>query len=428
MNKLRELICDPAAEGALIGSVILEPDLFAAVKEFVVVNEFVTEAKAIFGILDGMYKDKIPFDPVILRSKFPPAESEMLTSYLVRAMETVPHGHNAVYYAKLIHKKFIERDLSNLIQHGYMALEKDGLTVEEKIQTLSSMLSVAKNFGNEKKEMTVNSLIEKLLDDLTNGGAEPISTGFNNLDRYIEGLGKGQLILIAGATSMGKTSMLMDIFIHCARIGARPYYYYLEMLAMQLTERMIMNIARVGRPINPDDPNVQETKSITQHWPAWIEPKPNRDIERLCSIVETQRQIKDIGVVFIDHIQKITAPGRDGIAQMTNISGRLAQLACDLEIPVVAACQLNRNTMQRDTHLPKLSDLRGSGTLEHDSDVVLLLHRDDYYREMEDEEPLLDGTAKCFVAKNRHGSKGVAKLIWFPEYCSFRDSCAEGIF
>lgn len=419
MNKLRDLICNPEAEAALIASILYDPTIFPRVKEFVNEHEFVEdEAKQIFKVIDNLYKEKQPIEPVAVNQIL---QDQNVYHYLVRASDLVTGGGTGVYYANIVHKKFLERELSNLIQHGYMALQDTRASTNEKIQTLSSMLSVAKNFGNEKEELTVNKMIKDLLNQLTEQGTQPISSGFNNLDKYIGGLGKGQFILIAGATSMGKTSMLMDIYIHCARIGARPYYYYLEMLAMHLAQRMVMNIARVSSPIDPDDDNVRETLMLTEHWPAWIEGKPHRKLDGLITDITAAKHTKDIGVVFIDHIQKIQASGRDTIQQMTEITGRLSELAVDLEIPVVAACQLNRNTINRDSHAPKITDLRGSGTLEHDSDVVLLLHRDDYYREMEEESPELDGKAQCYVAKNRHGKKGIVNLIWLPEYCSFAD-------
>lgn len=427
MIKLRELIHDPMSEGALIASILKDPSVLPRVGEFVTTNEFVTpNAKRIYEILIQMKKANEPIDIVLVHSRFKTEERDGLFEYIRKILELVTGGALAIYYARRVHQKFIERELSCLIQHGYMALENDDMPTNEKIQTLESMLNAARNFGNSDKEQTVSQLIAKMLKDLTNEGALPISTGFNNLDRFIGGLGQGQLILVAGATSMGKTSLMMDFFVHCARIGARPYYYYLEMLATHLAQRMVMNIARVRSPIEPTDPQVRETLFLTENWPAWIEPKPTRDINNMVVSIAAMKETKNIGVVFIDHVQKIKAPGREPIQQMSYISSRLSELACEIKVPIVAACQLNRNTMNRKGNLPKLTDLRGSGTLEHDSDVVLLLHRDDYYREMRDEDAVLDGLAKCYIAKNRHGKKGIAKLIWLPEYCSFADCREEG--
>ena len=421
-NKLRELIHDPQSEAALIASIIKDPSVLPRAKEFVSVNDFaIPEAKRIFEIIYQMQQENEPIDAVLVYSHFLESERQELFDYMSMAVELVTSGATAIYYARRVHQKYIERELSCLIQHGYMALENDDMSTSDKIQTLESMVSVARHFGTEKEELTITKLIEKLLRDLTDEGMTPISTGFNVLDNFIGGLGAGQLILVAGATSMGKTSLMMDLFIHTARIGARPYYYYLEMLATHLAQRMVMNIARISAPLNPSDPAVRETLFLTQNWPAWIEQRPSRDINNIYISIAGMKSSKDIGVAFVDHVQKIQAPGRDPIQQMSYISGKLSELACEVKIPIVAACQLNRNTMNRDGHLPKLSDLRGSGTLEHDSDVVLLLHRDDYYREMKDEHATLDGAAKCYIAKNRHGKKGIANLIWLPEYCSFAD-------
>lgn len=423
MMKLREVPQDRKAEGCLIGSLILDPTVLPAVREWTSVNHFVTpEAHDIYEIICKIHDSGEAVDAVLVHARFSPKNRDQLFDYLCRAMDTVPSAANAVYYARRLNDKYIERELSCLVQHGAMALEEDGLTVTEKIQSIASMAVLANNFGDRGEQQTVSAMIRKLSDDLTAGGLRAVSTGLNAIDRIIGGVTAGQLILIAGCTSIGKTSMLLDIFIHLARIGQRPYYYYLEMLAAHLSQRLVMNIARVPRElVDAGSEAIRETLMLTDSWPAWIEPKPFSDIGNICTQIAAQKSKNDIGAVFIDHIQKITAPGRGTVEQISYISNALSLLACDLKIPVICACHVNRETLHRDDHKPKLSDLRGSGSLENDSDIVMIIHRDDYYREQKEENPDLDGQAQCYVLKNRQGRKGVAQLVWLPEYCSFSD-------
>lgn len=423
MNKLREVPQDRKAEGCLIGSIILDPTILPSVKEWVTAYHFITpEARTIYEHILRITKEGEKIDAVLIHSKFSSEEREGLFNYLCAAMDTVPSAANAVYYARRVNDKYIERELVCLVQHGKMALEEDGLTIEEKIHTIATMASMAKNFGTENDTQTIAAMIAKLSDDLSAGGLRHISTGYNSVDRIIDGVGSGQLILVAGATSIGKTSMLLDIFIHLARIGQRPYYYYLEMLAAHLSQRLVMNIARVPKEkVDAGSDSIRETIMLTEQWPAWIEPNPRPSISHICTHIAAKKSLLDIGAVFIDHIQKIHAPGKGPVEQISYISNALSLLACELKIPVICACHVNRETLKRDNHTPKLADLRGSGSLENDSDVVMILHRDDYYREQKEESPILDGLAQCYILKNRQGAKGIAQLMWLPEYCSFAD-------
>jgi len=425
--KLRDIPQDRKAEGCLIGSIILDPTVLPSVREWTSINHFVTpEAHDIYNIICNLYDSGEAVDAVLVHSRFPERERDSLFQYLCAAIDTVPSAANAVYYARRLNDKYIERELSCLIQHGALALEDDGISVSEKIQTIASMATLANNFSDRGEQQTVAAMIRKLSDDLTAGGLRAVSTGLNALDRIIGGIGAGQLILIAGATSIGKTSLLLDIFIHLARIGQRPYYYYLEMLAAHLSQRLVMNIARVPRElVDAGSDSIRETIMLTENWPAWIEPKPFSDIGSICTQIAARKSKNDIGAVFIDHIQKISAPGRGSVEQISYVSNALSLLACELKIPVICACHVNRETLHRDDHIPKLSDLRGSGSLENDSDIVIIIHREDYYREQKEEHPILDGLAQCYVLKNRQGKKGIAQLVWLPEYCSFANCAGD---
>lgn len=187
-----------------------------------------------------------------------------------------------------------------------------------------------------------------------------------------------------------------------------------------------MNIARVPKVlVDVGSDAIRETIMLTEQWDAWIEPKPMPDIAHICTHIAAKKNSLNIGAAFIDHIQKIHAPGCGSVEKISYVSNALSLLACELKIPVICACHVNRETLHRDNHIPKLSDLRGSGSLENDSDVVMILHREDYYREQQTKEPILDGLAQCYVLKNRQGRKGIAELTWLPEYCSFADCVSE---
>ena len=424
-TKLRQPPQDIRAEHQVVGSILLDPNCFPALREWVSESHFTDDrSKRLYQIQRQIADDEgyMAIDPVLVNSRLKAGERDEIFDYICKLMDSIVSTANAVYYARRVHEKYIERELSCLIQHGAMALEDESMSTTEKIETLAAMAEMSRNFTTEQEQQTVADLIGKLAQDLTSEGMRPFSTGFNAIDHLIDGLGAGQLVLVAGATSMGKTSLLLDMFIHAARIGQRPYYYYLEMLAFHLAQRLVMNISRVSKELATQASDaVRETQLLVKNWPAWIEQRPKPGINEVLTAVRSKHQRDDINVVFIDHIQKIHAPGRDTVQQISYISNALSLLACELKIPVVCACHVNRETLHRDNHIPKLSDLRGSGSLENDSDVVMILHREDYYREQQEKEPNLDGTANCYILKNRHGRKGIAELVWLPEYCSFSD-------
>lgn len=423
MKKLLEVPQDRKAEGSFIGSLMLDPDKLSLVRDIVSENHFVTyEARDIYKIIVKLSEAGEAIDGVLVHSRFPAATREELFTYMCAAMDTVPSAANLEFYAQRLHDKYVERELASLIEHGKEMLHDELVSVQEKIEAITTIGSQAGHLAANEEGMTVADMIGRLSVDLTAGGLKSVSTGLNALDRIIGGVGAGQLILVAGATSMGKTSLLLDLFIHLARVGQRPYYYYLEMLAAHLGQRLVQNIARVPRElVEAGAQCVDETRKLTEDWPAWIEPKPVPSIAGIIRMIAAQKAKRDIGAVFIDHIQKINAPGRGSVEQISYVSNALSLMACDLKIPVICACHVNRETLHRENHIPKLSDLRGSGSLENDSDVVMILHREDYYREQKEENPDLDGEAQCYILKNRQGPKGIAQLIWLPEYCSFSD-------
>lgn len=422
--KLREPPQDIRAENALIGSLVLDADKqFDSVREFVTVNDFINpNAKRIYEIICSIVKNKEKADPVLINSRFMDSEKEELLEYLSQVMDSVPSSANASYYARRVHDKYIERELACLVQHGAMALEDNSLSVQEKIETLSSMANLTKLFGSDNEKLRLSEMIKKLTQDLTMEGLKPVSTGFNAIDNIIQGFGPGQFIIVAGATSIGKTSLMMDMYIHYARIGQRPYYLSLEMLAAYITQRLVVNIARL--PISLIDPQVdavKETILLTEAWDAWIENKPQSDINNIIFQIEAMKSKNNIGIAFVDHIHKIKGPGRNEMDRLSQISNTFTIAARDLKIPIVCAAQFSRNIIQRNDHTPRLSDLRDCGMLENDADIVMAIHRDDYYREQKEENPMLDGEAKIYVLKNRQGKKGIAKLVWLPEYFSFSD-------
>jgi replicative DNA helicase len=205
------------------------------------------------------------------------------------------------------------------------------------------------------------------------------------------------------------------------RLGLNPYLVSLEMFNDEIAERMIRNIGRVQSGFDLSDPNAVEAGQFIGKWPGSLAEKRDADIDALCAQVLSKRQRDQIGIAFIDHLHLINAPGRSRYEQVTYISKALKSLAMQAGVPVVVAAQLNRAPRERKDHRPFMSDLRDSGSLEQDSDVILLLYSDDYYRKQDNPEAELDGCAECIVAKNRNRPTGLVKLVWLPEFSTFAE-------
>jgi replicative DNA helicase len=419
MTKLTEVPQDAAAEGAVIGSIIIGPEEIPSVVEHIGKDDFVCpEAAELFEIIRDLWKTGRSVDGVLVRSAFAGRKnSGELFDYMRRAMDTVPSSANAVYYARCVRKKSIERQLIRLMDQARNQVADPGISTDEKLAAIGTLLNACP--GNESGDVNLCDLIDDYF--LRGNEAEGVPTGFAHLDRLTEGLKGGQLVLVGGPASIGKSSFLLDIFIHTMRLGVNPYLVSLEMPNKDIAERMVRNIARVPSGFDLKDPNVIEAGEFIGQWPGSLAERRDANIDALCAQVLSKRQRDKISIAFIDHLHLINAPGRSRYEQITYVSKALKSLAMQAGIPVVVAAQLNRAPRQRTDHRPFMSDLRDSGSLEQDADVIMLLFSEDYYRKQDNPEAEIDGCAECIVAKNRNRPTGLVKLVWLPEFSTFAD-------
>jgi len=419
MTKLTEYPQDRTAEGAVIGSIIVGPELIPAVIEHISRADFtVPEAAELFQIVRDLWSSGQAVDAVLVRNKFQDRKNhKQLFDYLSRAMQTVPTSANAVYYAKCVQRKSIERRLISLVDQTREFLTDPGESVEDKIAAIGQLLNTCPT--EEASEKSLADLVDDYF--LREAESSGIPTGFPHLDRLTDGLKRGQLILVGGPSSIGKSSFILDVFINAMRLGTNPYLVSLEMFNDEIAERMIRNIARVPAGFSKDDPVVVEAAEFIAKWPGSLSEKRDANIDALCAHVLSKRQRDKIGIAFVDHLHLLSAPGRSRYEQITYISKALKTLAMSAGIPVVVAAQLNRAPRQRNDHRPFMSDLRDSGSLEQDADVICLLFSEDYYRKQDKRDAELDGTAECIVAKNRNRPTGTVKLVWLPEYSTFAE-------
>ncbi|TKJ37508.1 MAG: hypothetical protein CEE38_08415 [Planctomycetes bacterium B3_Pla] len=418
-TKLSEVPQDAVAEGAVIGSLIIGPEEIPKVVEHIGKDDFVCqEAAELFEIIRELWSTGRSVDGVLVRSAFADRNNaDDLFDYMERAIQTVPHSVNAVYYAKCVRKKSVERQLIRLVDQAREQVADPGKSTADKLEAIGRLLNACP--GEESGDVNLCDLIDDYF--LRGDEAGGVPTGFAHLDRLTDGLKAGQLILVGGPSSIGKSSFLLDIFIHAMRLGVNPYLVSLEMFNNEIAERMIRNIARVPSGFDKKEPNVIEAGRFIGQWAGSLAESRDANIDRLCAQVLSKRQQDKIGIAFIDHLHLINAPGRSRYEQITYASKALKSLAMQAGIPVVVAAQLNRAPRQRTDHRPFMSDLRDSGSLEQDADIILLLASEDYYRRQDDPEAQIDGCAECIVAKNRNRPTGLVKLVWAAEFSTFAD-------
>jgi len=343
-------------------------------------------------------------------------------------MKSVPHAANALYYARIVKDRQQYRQLLNNVEK-MRGIVNEPLDLNEMLEKCRELALEIEPADAEEECFDVRDYATKIAGEMLDH-QEMLETDFRNVDRIIGGVAPGELIIIGGRPSMGKTALALDFTLSWARNGKAVTYFTLEMSHRAFIERAICNLARVDMTIiKGGDPPKEDLEKL---YAAALELKELPVIvneggttpERQIAFVRAQKKARGVDVVVVDYLQLMNTSSRVESRQqeITAISSKLKRLAMAENIPVIVLSQLNRQVESRESHRPRLSDLRESGSLEQDADVVLLLHREDYYRRSEKPGSYeRDGLAEVIVAKNKRGPAGIAKLIFLEEYVRFGD-------
>jgi len=350
-----------------------------------------------------------------------------LASFFIKIVSSLPTAVNAVYYAKRVKLKAQERKILSAIDTVSQEVRSVMLDVEEKRQVFES---AAFQLALDDKPASLNHINEivistiGMLQDRKLG----IQTGFSALDVKLRGLKGGQAIIIAARPSMGKSSFMLDLVLNIAGEGAGVAIYSLEMSPQSLVERIIASRSRVslyrmgdGNLTKENWDAIFEVGNEIAKLHLWIDGSPMLTPNSLTAKITKLKYQHKVSCIFIDYLQLMFADHKDRNEnrqqEITKIMATIKGLAKRLDMPIVVLCQLNRACEMRADHRPILSDLRESGSIEQDADVVMFLHRDDYYRRGNEDK---DGEAVCIIAKNRQGATGDVPLVWLPEQFSFK--------
>ena len=360
--------------------------------------------------------------------------------YIVALAEGVPSTANVEYYANIVRDKAMLRQLivagTEMIREAYDCRQDAGEVVDAAEQTI---FKIAQNqIGQDACD--IRSLLQKTFEDLHAGEGKLITglpTGYHKLDEITSGFQRGEMLILGARPSMGKTSCLLNIAEHMAVVEKRPVAIFsLEMGKEQLAQRLLASYARFdlrqmrrGMIAPADWTKLQMAAGDLEASPIFIDDSPTLTILQLRAKARRLQTSHGIEAIFIDYLQLMSYAGRadNRQEQVTEISRGIKALARELNVPVVTAAQLNRGTTDRAGNRPRMSDLRESGSIEQDADVVMLLHNEDYYHRGEPDYPPTNVT-ELIVAKQRNGPTDVVKLTFLQEFTRFENLASSDAF
>lgn len=422
------------AEQSVVGSMIMDRDAILVASEIITSEDFYQHQYGVlFEAIVELYSEDKPVDLVTLQDRLkekdvPPEISSL--EFVKDLLMAVPTSANIKYYANIVSEKAMLRrlikvneEIANTCYLGKDKLEDILEGTEKKIFDLVQR----RNSGDYVpiKQVVINALEKIEATSKTKGTVTGIPTGFVDLDYKTSGLQPSDLILVAARPSMGKTAFVLNVAQNMAfRHNVTTAIFSLEMSKEQLVNRLFAlesrvdsQLIRTGNLADSDWEKLIEGAGIIGRSNLIIDDTPGISISELRSKCRKYKLEKNLGIIIIDYLQLMSGSGKGDSRQqeISDISRSLKGLARELHVPVIALSQLSRAVEQRPDHRPMLSDLRESGAIEQDADVVMFLYRDDYYNKDSENKNI----AEVIIAKQRNGPIGTVNLVWLPNYTKF---------
>jgi len=435
-NAVRTPPQDLEAEKSVLGALMLDKNAVYIVVDILHADDFYSPKHGIiYNAMNDLYEDKEPIDVVSVSSRLKEKkEIDAIggSAYLTEVVNFVPTASNIKHYAEIVYKKKMLRDLIESSDHisglGYQEDEDIDVLVDAAEKRIFSIArsSVKQKFDSIKNVLSESwERFEKLHES---GGKETrgISTGFHELDNKLAGLQKSDLIILAARPSMGKTTLAMDIARHVAGNGIPVGIFSLEMSSQQLVDRMLASEAKIDSwklrtgKLSSDDEfqRLSHAMDKLSKAPIFIDDESMNNVLQMRAKARRLQSEHGLGLIVVDYLQ-LMAPHKTKsdnlVQQMTEISRSLKTLARELDVPVLALSQLSRAVESRRPAIPKLHDLRDSGSIEQDADVVMFVYREAKYNEDTDRGNISD----IFIEKHRNGPTGRIELMFNPEQICF---------
>jgi replicative DNA helicase len=453
------------AEQALLGSVLINNDIIDEISTIINANTFYDPAHIkIYEVIENLNNKGMIANPITLKNFF--EKDDMLnevggTEYLVKLTRFSGSAKQSVDYAKVIHEMYLRRELvqiSNQLSSDTLNASYQEQNAENIIEsTEKSLFDLAERGSFSQSFLKFNQALDQTIEMATlamksDQGIVGVPTGLTDLDEKLGGLHKSDLVILAGRPGMGKTALATNIAYHAAQnLMSRQEkssiaFFSLEMSSEQLSTRILSEQARIksddirrGKVTESEINRYIETSRNIYNLPLYIDETPAITISTLSNRARRIKRLFGLSLIVVDYIQLMRAPssnnrGDNRVQEVSEITQGLKALAKELKVPVLALSQLSRAVESRDDKKPQLSDLRESGSIEQDADVVMFVYREAYY--LENKQPKLgsiehaewqskmndvNGLADIILGKQRHGPTGTVKVEFEGIYTKFKD-------
>ena len=429
------------AEQCVIGSMIMDPDAITAASEIITGEDFYNKQYGVlFETMIEIQEGGSPVDLVTLQNRLrekqvPPEVSGL--EYIRDLIAAVPTSANIKYYAGIVAEKSVLRRMIRLNEEIAENCYSGKESLEDILGDAEKRIFQIVQQRNTGEFVPIRQVVANAMDKIDRaskmkGSVTGIATGFTDLDYRTAGMQPSDLILIAARPSMGKTAFALNIAQNVAfKQNKCVAIFSLEMSKEQLVNRMFSlesNVdaqkLRTGQMADDEWERLIESASLIGRSNLIIDDTPGISVSELRSKCRKYKMEHDLSMIIIDYLQLMTGNGRSDSRQqeISEISRSLKAVARELSVPVIALSQLSRAVEQRPDHRPMLSDLRESGAIEQDADVVMFIYRDDYYNKDTDKK----GVSEIIIAKQRNGPIGTVELLWLAQYTKFANMAREG--
>ena len=422
------------AEKAVLGCILIDNNSISSVLEYLSADSFYdVNNKIIFDAMLVLYENSQPIDSVNLSNQLKKTKDLDKVGgayYITGLSQDAPSVSNSEQYSKIVREKQILRTIIDTSVEMNQLAYDDHDEISEIVDKAEQHLFGLSELTNKKKYQELEPMLRKVLEvwgDRKKGDITGVPSGFQDLDNQISGFQKSDLIVLAARPSMGKTALALNLARNAAinnnmKIG----FFSLEMSTQQLTERLLSSeaeisshLVRVGKLPKRDWRKLSDAASALSEANIYIDDSPGLNIMELRAKARQMKLDKDIDLIVVDYLQLLHKQGKVESRQqeISYISRSLKALAKELDIPIIALSQLSRAPESRSDHRPIMSDLRESGAIEQDADIVLFIFRKFVYSKDEEDK----GIAELIVSKHRNGPTGVIKLSFIDDYAKFEN-------
>ncbi|HEY8886114.1 MAG TPA: replicative DNA helicase [Candidatus Microsaccharimonas sp.] len=423
------------AEMSLLGAVLIDEETLADISEHVKPHDFYDKRHGlIYDAMMRLYEKRKPVDLLTLTEELKKKndiETIGGSAYLTELTNYVPTAAHAEAYAELVQQKAIRRRLIKAsAEISEMGFDEETST-EQLLEAAEAELFSVSDQSLKQDLVSIESILTESFDRMeelhrNKGQLRGVRTGYRDLDNMTAGLQRSDLIILAARPAMGKTTLVTNLAYNVATIAKQPVLFFsLEMSKEQLVDRMLADASgvdswniRTGNLSDDDFSKLSDAMGEMAEAPIYIDDTPGVSVLEMRTKARRAAHEQPLGLIIIDYLQLMQGSGRDNgnrVQEVSEISRGLKLLARELNVPVIALSQLSRSVESRSPQIPQLSDLRESGSIEQDADIVMFIYREEYYNPDTDRKQITD----IIIAKHRNGPTGKIELFFHPERLRF---------